>query len=207
MEPPGIPARFTSQARGEAPRPPVQPPHRRDHQQARKDSRLDARHRRVRLMPRELPPGMAVGRHGVEAGKLALQLRVLCRDHSVNAIQDLPSEPFQEAMAIQSRIDALRTEQLETLKVRGFAGLQKAHAIAKTRYAARLNKFREEVAARGGLAAINKVRLARELGLGRTTVLNYIKRLRREESVGPPRCPACHQLLPEPEVLSVEADI
>ena len=68
-------------------------------------------------MPRELPPGMAVGRHGVEAGKLALQLRVLCRDHSVNAIQDLPSEPFQEAMAIQSRIDALRTEQLETLKV------------------------------------------------------------------------------------------
>lgn len=158
-------------------------------------------------MDRELPPGIGVGRHGVEAAKLALLLRILCRDHHVNTIHDLPPEPFQEAMAIQSRIDALRTEQLATLRANGLKGLAKAHASAKTRFAARLNEFRKAVAVRGGLAAINKVRLARELGLSRSTVQSYIKMLRKEEMAGPPTCPACHQLLPEPEPLSVEADI
>jgi hypothetical protein len=158
-------------------------------------------------MDRELPPGMGVGKHGVEAAKLALQQRILCRDHNVNTIHDLPPERFQEAMSIQSRIDALRTEQLVNLRTNGLKGLAKARATARTRFAARLNEFRKAVAARGGLAAINKLRLAQELGLSRSTVQSYIRMLREEEAAGPPRCLACHQLLPEPEVLSVEADI
>lgn len=150
-------------------------------------------------MPRDIPPGMAVGRHGVEAAKLMLQLHVLCRNHKANSIHDLPPERFQEAMVIQSRIDVLRTEQLETLKAIGLRGLAKAHANARMRFAARFNKFRDEVATRGGLAAVNKLRLARELGLGRTTIQSYIKRLQDEEAAGPPRCPACMRPLPVSE--------
>lgn len=158
-------------------------------------------------MARELPPGIAVGKTGMEAARLMLQIRILCQDHRANSVFDLPPEQFAEAMQMQSRIDAIRHQQKDALLERGKRGLAKSHANASIRQAARLNKFREEVAARGGLAAVNKVRLAKELGLSRTTVQKLCKRLEAEVKAGPPRCPACHQPLPEPEVLSVEADI
>jgi hypothetical protein len=158
-------------------------------------------------MKHELPPGVAVGRTGFEAAKLALQVRALCEAARVNTIYDLPPDQFANAMQLQARIDAIRHEQREALVERGRRGLAQAHAGDAVRAAARLNEFRKAVAARGGLAAVNKVRLGRELGLSRTTVQKLCKLLREEQEAGPPKCPACGQRVPEPEVLSVEADV
>jgi hypothetical protein len=155
----------------------------------------------------DLPPGIAVGSAGNEAARLAKEVLALCARWRVNTIHDLPAEPFQEAAALQSRIDQIRQQQRDVLAARGHRGLAKAHANAQLRFAARLHAFRAAIASRGGLEAVNKLRLSNELGLSRSTVSKYVKLLRAEQEAGPPRCLACGQLIPPPELLSVEADI
>jgi hypothetical protein len=156
---------------------------------------------------RNLPAGFGLHGEGVSAAKLALELRALCAEHRVNAICDLPHGVLQRAATIQAEIDRLRSAQREKLAVRGHRGLARAHASQSIRFAARLNAFRGFVATRGGLAAANQCRLARDFGISRTTAIKYIAILRAEQEAGPPRCLACGQLIPPPEVLSVEADI
>jgi hypothetical protein len=153
------------------------------------------------------PHGIAVGGGGNEAARLAKEILALCSRWRVNTLHDLPAEPFQEASQLQARIDQIRQQQRDVLAARGHRGLAKAHANAQVRFAARINAFRAAIAARGGLEAVNKLRLSNELGLSRSTVSKYVKLLRAEQEAGPPRCPACGQLIPPPEVLSVLADI
>jgi hypothetical protein len=154
----------------------------------------------------DLRSGAEVGRDGNEAARLARQILALCARWRVNSIHDLSPEPFQEAMAAQARIDQIRQQHRDVLVERGQRGLAKAHANANIRFAARLNEFRKVVAARGGLAAVNKLRLSRELGLSRSTVLKYAGILQTEQDGGTPRCRACGQFVPGQEVLSVEAE-
>ncbi len=54
-------------------------------------------------MASELPPGIAVGKTGVEAARLALQIRILCEKHRVNTPYDLPPDQFEEARIVSLR--------------------------------------------------------------------------------------------------------
>ncbi len=144
-------------------------------------------------MGRELPIGMGVGKESFEVARLTMQLSILCREHGVNALVDLPPDVFQEAMAIQSRIDSLKTQQREAIVARGRLGLAKAQAAAQTRRAARLERVRKIIEQRGGTKAINKAALARELGIGKSALANYIKIIEAQAVAGGPRCLACGQ--------------
>lgn len=146
-------------------------------------------------MRNQPPPGIAVGKSGIEVTKLVLMIESLCERYRVNAAINLPPEPFQEAMAAQARIEAIRLQQREELRERGLRGLAKANLNAATRAAARITQFRKVVTERGGLSAINKTRLAAELGVSRSSIEKWCRKLREEEQAGPPRCPACQQLL------------
>ena len=147
----------------------------------------------------DLPPGVAIGRLGVEATRLMKRINALCFEHRVNSLHDLPAgSVFDEAMSAQGRIDQIRHEQRAELRARALRGLAKAHANAPARRAARLNRFRHEVATRGGLCALNKTKLARDLGVARATVYKWCRRL-QEEAAGPTRCPTCDQVVPDPK--------
>lgn len=151
-----------------------------------------------------LPPGFAVGKSGVEAARLALTIRTLCQQHRVNVIADLPPEALAQAVQAQARMDAIRASQRDELRERGLRGLAKANATVSARLAARFIRFREAVAERGGLAALNKSQLARDLDLSRSTVEKWCRKLDAEEQFNPPCCPTCRQPLPKPELHSAE---
>lgn len=153
---------------------------------------------------RNLPAGFGLHGEGVSAAKLALELRALCAEHRVNTIHDLPPDVFQRAAAIQAELDRLRSAQRVKLAERGQIGLARSHANARVRYAARLNAFREAVAARGGPVGVNRTALARDLGVSRSTVQKFLRMLNAEAESGPPLCHACGRPLPTPRVLSVE---
>jgi hypothetical protein len=145
------------------------------------------------------PHGMPVGNRAREVQALMEKLAKLCRENRVASTVDLPAEQFQVAQAIQVRIDALRAESHAELRARGFDGLAKSHEQARLRAAARYANFAKTVVARGGPAAINKLRLAAELGLSITTVRKYLHWLKRDLAAGGPKCQACgHPLKIDP---------
>ena len=139
----------------------------------------------------QLPPGFNFDADGRRAAQLAQEISALCFEHHVNAPLDLPPEPFQRAMTMQAEIDALR--QLQRMKL--LPRLERAHAKAREaralNLAARFERFREAVMARGGPRAINKIGLARDLGIARTTVHKYLRILEAQMRAGGHRCLAC----------------
>lgn len=158
----------------------------------------------AQLLPRTHSEGNHMSNYQ-EVAKLELQLRLLCREHGVNMIQDLPPEPFQKAMAIQSQIDTLKREQTEVLAERGRKGLAKALAGVTARKEARIEAYRRELERQGGLYGAQARRIAREMGISLTAAASYLKVLRVRDKAGEHSCPVCRQPLPDCSVIPPEA--
>jgi hypothetical protein len=155
-------------------------------------------------MSHEIPHGMAVGKPGITAARLTLQLRILCRNHEVNSINDLPPDALGEAVAITAEIDRLKHEDLahrEVLREHGRRGLAKSHGQATARREARLEAYRQRLEAEGGLYGAPARRIAKAMGLGKTTGENYMKVLRERDAAKQRTCPTCRQPLPDCSVI------
>jgi len=139
------------------------------------------------------PHGFGYGNEAVTAGKITLRIAAILREHRVNALLDLPPEPFQEAAARQGRLDVLRAQQHAKLTERLVRAREKQRPARELKRAARFENFRRLVESRGGIGAVSKVALARDLGIGRATLRDYIKLMEKQAAEGGARCLACGQ--------------